>query len=75
MPKSDKVLAIQHIAVPTNKKQLRSFIGVINYYRNVWKHRSDIFSPLPKLTSKQDSWGWADEHQKAFEYCLCWIIN
>ena len=35
MPKSDKVLAIQHIAVPTNKKQLRSFIGVINYYRNV----------------------------------------
>ena len=46
MPLPDKVQAIKHIAVPTNKKQLRSFIGVINYYRDMWKHRSDILTPL-----------------------------
>ena len=38
----DKVHAIKHIAVPINKKQLRSFIGVINYYRDMWSHRSVI---------------------------------
>ena len=31
MPLPDKVQAIKDIAVPTNKKHLRSFIGVINY--------------------------------------------
>ena len=32
MPLPDKVQAIKDIAVSTNKKQLRIFIGVINYY-------------------------------------------
>ena len=43
---NNKVQAIKHIAVPNNTKQLRSFIGVINYYRDMWKHRSDILTPL-----------------------------
>ena len=34
----DKVEAIKNIDVPTTKKHLRSFIGLINYYRNMWKH-------------------------------------
>ena len=49
MPLPDKVQTIKHIAVPTNKKQFRSFIGVINCYRDMWKHRSD----LTKMSSKQ----------------------
>ena len=44
MPLPDKVQAIKDIAVPNNKKQLRNFIGVINSYKDIWKHRS-----LPKL--------------------------
>ena len=47
----DKAQAIKHIAVPNNKKQLRSFIGIINYYRDIWKHRSDIFTFFSKMTS------------------------
>ena len=52
MPLPDKIQAIYFIAVPTNKKQLRSIIGIINYYRDMWKHRSDVLAPLPKMTSK-----------------------
>ena len=65
---SDKVQAIKDIAVPTNKQQLTSYIGVINYYRDMWKHRSDILTPLTKITSKQDTWNWTKECQKAFEH-------
>ena len=36
IPLPDEVQAIKHIAVPNNKKQLRSFIEVINYYRDMW---------------------------------------
>ena len=68
MPLPDKVQAIKDIAVPTNKKQLRSFIGVIKYYRDMWKHRSDILTPLTKMTSKQATWNRTEEHQKAFEH-------
>ena len=32
----DKVEAIKTIAVPTPKKQLRTFIGFANYYRDIW---------------------------------------
>ena len=31
----DTVEAIKYIAVPTTKKQLRNFIGLINYYRDM----------------------------------------
>jgi putative transposase len=35
-PVHKKVKAIQHIAPLTTKKQLGSFIGLINYYRDMW---------------------------------------
>ena len=56
MPLPDKVQTIEHIAVQTNIKQLSSFIGVINYYRDMWKHSSDILACLTKMTSKQATW-------------------
>ena len=35
-PVQDKIQAIQDIAPPTTKKQLRKFIGLVNYYRDMW---------------------------------------
>ena len=56
MPLPDKAQAIKHIATPAIKKELRGFIEVINYYRDVWKCKSDILTPLTKMTSKQATW-------------------
>ena len=67
MPLPDKVEAIKNIAVPKTKKQLRSFIGLINYYRDMWKQRSSILTPLSSMTSKQAKWNWSKECQKAFD--------
>ena len=67
MPTPQKVKAIKNIAVPTKKKQLRSFIGLINYYRDMWIRRSDILAPLATLTSKQTKWEWTEQHQQAFD--------
>ena len=67
MPLPDKEEAIKHIAVPTTKKQLRSFIWSINYYRDMWEYRSSILTPLSSMTSKQDNWNWSKECQKAFD--------
>ena len=59
IPLLDKVEGIKNIAVPTTiKKQLRSFIGLINYHRDMWQHRSKIITPLSSITSKQAKWNW-----------------
>ena len=39
----------------------------------MWKHRSDILTPLTKMTSKQATWNWTEEHQKAFEHMKKYI--
>ena len=55
------------IKQPTTKKELRSFIGMINFYRDMWQKRSELLSPLSALTSKAVPWKWTDIEQKAFE--------
>ena len=67
MPLPDKVVAIKNIAVPTFMKQLRSFIGLINYHRDMWQHRSVILASLSSMTSKQAKWNWSKECQNAFD--------
>ena len=51
-PLTKKVQEIVNIAAPTTKKNLHSFIGIVNFYYNIWRTRSRILSPLILLTSK-----------------------
>ena len=67
MPIPKKGEAIQALAVPKTHKKLRQFIGMINFYRDMWQKRSEIISPLTALTSKNVKYEWKDEHQKCFE--------
>lgn len=52
----NKVEASHSIATPKPRKQLRSFIGLINSCRGMWVHRSDLLAPLSKLTSSATKW-------------------
>jgi hypothetical protein len=66
MPITKKVKAIQAIKAPQTRKQLRGFVGVINFYRDMWKERSGLLAPLTALTSNKIPFKWTDEHQLAF---------
>ena len=33
----------------------------------MWIHRSEVFAPLSKLTSKTAKWQWTEVEQKAFK--------
>ena len=67
MPLPDKIEAIKNIAVPTTKKQLRSFIGLINHHRVMWHHWSEVITSLSSMNFKQAKWNWSKECQKVFD--------
>ena len=67
MPIPNKVEAIQALTVPKTRKQLRQFIGMINFYRDMWQKHSELLAPLTALTSKNVKYDWKDEHQRFFE--------
>jgi len=58
----DKVKAVLKIAEPKTQKELRSFIGVVNYYRDMWVRQSHVLAPLAALTSKTTKWKWEPQH-------------
>ena len=79
-PQEEKVSAIFALQPPTNVKQLRRVLGIIQYYRDIWEKRTDLLAPLTDLVgdcgttkstkkkgTKKSPWHWDDIHQTAFE--------
>ena len=48
-PLPKKVAAILSIKPPTNVREVRRFLGLVQYYRDLWEKRSHILVPLTTL--------------------------
>ena len=47
-----KVEAIDALKSPTNIKTLRGFLGIVQYYQDLWENQSDILATLTDLVGK-----------------------
>ena len=65
-PQVKKIAAIQAISEPENKRELRRFIGLCNYYRDLWPQRAHTMAPLTSLCSSKVVFKWTAECQEAF---------
>ena len=72
MPIPKKVEAIHALTVPKTCKQLRQFIGMINFYRDMRQKRSELLAPLTALTSKNIKYDWKDKHQQFLMLSNVW---
>ena len=72
LPNPGKISAIMGMTPPTDKSGVKSFLGVINFYRRFVQDCSTVSEPLVDLT-----WGkkgasrkfiWGPKQQASFEY-------
>jgi hypothetical protein len=48
-------------------QKVQKFIGLVNFYRDMWKKQLEILTPLTGLMSTQKPWKWSYEQQNAFD--------
>ena len=62
-----KVAAVQQWPVPTTAKDVRSFLGLVGYYRRFIKNFAATAAPLTELTKAAVPWKWSSAEQTAFQ--------
>ncbi len=80
--------AILAIKPPTGVRQLRHFLGMVQYYCDLWARRSNMLAPLTSLVgeygpnkmtkakgTKNIPWHWDAVHQRAFDHVKATIAK
>lgn len=62
-----KTRAVEEWKSPENVSDLRSFLGLVSYYRKFIKNFSAIVKCLNAPTSKNARWEWTNECENAFQ--------
>ncbi|CAC5402690.1 unnamed protein product [Mytilus coruscus] len=62
-----KVEAVKSFPVPKTETQVRSFLGLCNYYRKFIKNFAYIAKPLTNFTKKEVPFEWSEKCQKSFD--------
>ena len=62
-----KVAAVQEWPRPANVHDIRSFCGLVGFYRRFIGGFSHVAAPLTELTKAGQPWRWASEQQHAFD--------
>lgn len=70
-----KVEAITDWEEPTTVQEVRSFLGLENYYRRFVEGYSKIVAPLTNLLKKNIPWNWTNKCQEAFCELKCRLAS
>lgn len=65
-PTEEKIRAIRDAPTPRNLTELRSFLGIVNYYGKFLPNLSTVLAPLHRLLVKNERWNWNKTCQMAF---------
>ena len=67
LPNPDNIQKVMDWPTPRSVKQVRSFLGLGNYYRRFVKNYSRVVKPLTDLTRKDLVFSWTPKCQEAFD--------
>ncbi|CAD6234146.1 GSCOCG00012365001-RA-CDS, partial [Cotesia congregata] len=66
-PDPEKIAPVVNFPRPTNRKQLRSFLGLVNWYHRHLQDVAKAQGPLNKLTGVNSEWKWGDQEEQSFQ--------
>ena len=66
-PTNEKVKAITAAPTPNNVSQLKSYLGMINYYGKFFPNLATLLAPLYALLRKNAHWCWEEAQDVAFQ--------
>ena len=75
LPDKTKTRVIENFPVPRNAKQLKSFLGLMSYYRRFIPRFSTIASPLHQLLKLDVPYEWTDAQERAFRSLQSRLIS
>ncbi|PKI74514.1 hypothetical protein CRG98_005091 [Punica granatum] len=71
----DKVKAIMELPPPSTVREVRSFLGRLNYIARFIANLTDKCQPLFRLLRKNVAVEWDDECQKAFDTVKAYLVQ
>ena len=73
-PISDNVAPLRSFPIPATQKQVRQFLGKVNFYHSYIPNSAITLAPLHNLLRKNVPFVWSDDCQDSFKKvidCLC----
>jgi transposase InsO family protein len=74
-PNPCKVGAVLNAAPPTNVTEVRSFLGLANYYRRFLPNMASISAPLTRLTKKGVVFHWTADCHASFQAIKAMLVD
>lgn len=65
-PLKDNIISIKNFPTPKNQKNIRQFLGKINFYHEYIPNSSILLDPLHRLLRKNAQFIWSEECEKTF---------
>lgn len=66
-PMNDNLVAINDFAVPKSRKNVRQFLGKINFYRKFIHNSAGLLKPFHNLLRKNVKFSWSPDCQISFD--------
>lgn len=66
-PDPEKVRAVKSMKAPTNVKELRTFLGFIQYLAKFIPNLSEVSAPLRELLVLNVAWFWEEPQEESFK--------
>ncbi|KAL7635049.1 UNVERIFIED_CONTAM: hypothetical protein RMT77_014034 [Armadillidium vulgare] len=67
IPLEKNIKGVKDFPIPKTVRQVRQFMGLVNFYRRHIPHCSEIAKPLFDLLKLTKNFQWTDQCQKAFD--------
>jgi len=74
-PDPNKLSCIKEYPRPLNEKDVKSFLGLLNYYRRFVDNFAKIAKPLTSLLKKNTPFVWTDMCEGAFQELKTALMN